>query len=249
LLRKKLRLIVGLAGKHPGLRPLLLALVVFLITGLIDIGDQVLRQPAPDPRPSEMFAATTLSLQLQRRGADLIVSWNRNAATILHATAGTLRIRDGTAAQQELRLDAEQLRNPSLVYTPVNNNVQVWMTVSGAAGQTLNESVLAVTAPIKATLPVRQNSLSTSSARPNAVWYAVQVGTFRNRANAERLRNEMEGRYGPSRLVSQPSNLALWRVIVGRETSLEGASKLMARIRNGSRANTRQVLLIREQEP
>ena len=59
----------------------------------------------------------------------------------------------------------------------------------------------------------------------------------------------MEGRYGPSRLVSQPSNLALWRVIVGRETSLEGASKLMARIRNGSRANTRQVLLIREQEP
>src|SRR5207249_2378767 len=67
------------------------------------------------------------------------------------------------------------------------NGPQVWMTVSGAAGQTLNESVLAVTAPIKATLPVRQNSLSTSSARPNAVWYAVQVGTFRNRDNAERL--------------------------------------------------------------
>jgi hypothetical protein len=120
----------------------LLALVILLITGLIGIGNKVLRQPAPDPRPSEKLAATTLSLQLERRGANLIVSWNRNAATILHARIGALRIRDGIAAQQELRLDAEQLRNASVVYTPVSNNVEFWMALSGAGGQTLNESVL-----------------------------------------------------------------------------------------------------------
>jgi rare lipoprotein A len=51
------------------------------------------------------------------------------------------------------------------------------------------------------------------SAPPNAVpgLFAVQVGAFRDRANAERLRSQMEARYGSARLLQRAENPAVWR--------------------------------------
>ena len=80
----------------------------------------------------------------------------------------------------------------------------------------------------------------------NPVSYAVQVGTFRDPANADRLRNEMEARYGSTRLVSQASSPALWRVVVGRETTIQGAGRLAERIRSDGQGKTIQALVIRE---
>ena len=61
-----------------------------------------------------------------------------------------------------------------------------------------------------------------------------------------RLRSEMEARYGPTRLVSQASNPALWRVVVGRETTIQGAGRLAERIRSDGQGKITQALVIRE---
>ena len=52
--------------------------------------------------------------------------------------------------------------------------------------------------------------------------FAVQVGAFRDRANAERLRSQMEARYGSARLLQRAEDPSLWRVLVGAETSEDG---------------------------
>jgi rare lipoprotein A len=64
--------------------------------------------------------------------------------------------------------------------------------------------------------------------------FAVQVGAFRDRANAERLRSRMEIRYGSARLLQRAENPAVWRVLVGAETSEDGANRLADRIRQDS---------------
>ncbi|MCX6632839.1 MAG: septal ring lytic transglycosylase RlpA family protein [Candidatus Solibacter sp.] len=64
--------------------------------------------------------------------------------------------------------------------------------------------------------------------------FAVQVGAFRERANAERLRSQMEARYGSARLLRRAENPAVWRVLVGAETSEDGANRLAERIRQDS---------------
>jgi len=62
--------------------------------------------------------------------------------------------------------------------------------------------------------------------------YAVQVGAFRIRANAERLRVEMERRYGFAAVVPRQGNPVLWRVVTGRGRSLEAAQTLAQQIRS-----------------
>ena len=63
--------------------------------------------------------------------------------------------------------------------------------------------------------------------------FAVQVGAFRNRDNAERLRREMESKYGAARLVQRADTAELWHVLVGMESTEEGAQGLAQRIRAG----------------
>jgi rare lipoprotein A len=60
--------------------------------------------------------------------------------------------------------------------------------------------------------------------------FAVQVGAFRDRDNAERLRREMQA-YGESRIVLEKG---FWRVLVGRETTEDAANALAAKIRQNS---------------
>ena len=64
--------------------------------------------------------------------------------------------------------------------------------------------------------------------------YAVQVGAFRNRASADRLRAEMEGAYGTTQLLPRPGNPPVWRVVVGSENTEEAAGALAAKIRQKS---------------
>lgn len=63
--------------------------------------------------------------------------------------------------------------------------------------------------------------------------YAVQVGAFRDRDAAERLRVEMASRYGAARLVRREGNPAVWRVLVGDEPGEDVAQSLAERIRGG----------------
>jgi rare lipoprotein A len=64
--------------------------------------------------------------------------------------------------------------------------------------------------------------------------FAVQVGLFRERRNAERLRQEMESRYGTARVISRQGDREQWCVLVGSQTTENQARALAARIRQES---------------
>jgi rare lipoprotein A len=63
-------------------------------------------------------------------------------------------------------------------------------------------------------------------------YFAVQAGAFKDRANAELRRKEMEQRYGSARLSMRDGTPPIWRVLVGQETTEEGAAALAERVKN-----------------
>jgi rare lipoprotein A len=67
--------------------------------------------------------------------------------------------------------------------------------------------------------------------------FAVQVGAFRDHANAERLRARMAERYGSARLALRQGSPSMWRVLVGSEPTQDGAAALAERIRSESSEN------------
>ncbi len=62
--------------------------------------------------------------------------------------------------------------------------------------------------------------------------FVVQVGAFGDITNARRLRNLMEQRFGPARLVQRDGDPPVWRVLVGRGTTKAEAKELADRIRS-----------------
>jgi len=135
------------------LRGLWYTLFTLLMIALGAIGYQAYNRwstAAPVPVVSD---APQLALQVERRGNDLRVSWNRTAPTILQARQAVLSIRDGESQRQELRLDLDQLRNGSVLYTPSNSNVQFGLEVTGPDNAKTTETVLALTAAKPSALP------------------------------------------------------------------------------------------------
>jgi rare lipoprotein A len=74
------------------------------------------------------------------------------------------------------------------------------------------------------------------STPPDAVpgLFSIQVGAFRVKANAERLRTQMEQQYGTARLLERAEDPGIWRVLVGAESSEGSAAALRDRIRKDS---------------
>jgi rare lipoprotein A len=64
--------------------------------------------------------------------------------------------------------------------------------------------------------------------------FAIQVGAFRVKSNAERVRQQMEQQYGTARLLERAENPGIWRVLVGAEPSEDAAAALRERIRQDS---------------
>jgi rare lipoprotein A len=64
-----------------------------------------------------------------------------------------------------------------------------------------------------------------------AYLFAVQVGIFRTKENADKLQAQMQARYGSARAIERPGAPTVWRVLVGQETSPEKAAALAARVR------------------
>ena len=62
--------------------------------------------------------------------------------------------------------------------------------------------------------------------------FAVQVGAFRRKENARRLREVMEKRYGTARIVRLRGTPTLWRVLVGSSAHREAMEELARKIRS-----------------
>ena len=68
-----------------------------------------------------------------------------------------------------------------------------------------------------------------SSSKPDL--FAVQIGAFQSRSNAERLQRLMKHRYGECRLIARDGQPRLFRVLVGKETSIDSANQLAEQLR------------------
>jgi hypothetical protein len=124
-------------------------LFTVLLIALGAVGYQALLKWA-GPATGEATVASdplALALRVERKDNDLRVSWNRKATAVIQAKEAALSIHDGDAQQQELRLNIEQLRNGSVLYTPANASVQFRLEVTASDNTKTSESVLALTAP------------------------------------------------------------------------------------------------------
>lgn len=74
-------------------------------------------------------------------------------------------------------------------------------------------------------------------------WYAVQAGAFADPNRAESLRTNLEAIFMDARVI--PSEKGLWRVLVGRELTLDQANELSVRVRKEAGA----AVIVREPEP
>ena len=77
---------------------------------------------------------------------------------------------------------------------------------------------------------VRIEVIQPAPSAPPAV-FAVQVGAFRSRENADRVRAKMEEHFGRARLIERQGSQALWRVLVGAEPTEGAAGMLAERVR------------------
>jgi rare lipoprotein A len=73
---------------------------------------------------------------------------------------------------------------------------------------------------------VRIEVISAPRDKPVNDFYSVQVGAFAQRDTAERLRSHYAERFGNAQLAYKAGPSALWRVLVGKEPSLEAAQQL-----------------------
>ena len=73
--------------------------------------------------------------------------------------------------------------------------------------------------------------------------FAVQVGAFRERANADRMQQNMASAYGSAKEVLRQGDPPLWRVLAGREAAPEAAEALARRVRQEQ--NVPQAFVVR----
>ncbi len=98
--------------------------------------------------------------------------------------------------------------------------------------------------PVIAAVPVISQPPATSPVTPSVTspiippvippvipmdWYAVQAGAFADRDRAEALRATLEEMYADARVVAGTRNL--WRVVVGRQMTIDQAGELAVRVR------------------
>jgi rare lipoprotein A len=67
--------------------------------------------------------------------------------------------------------------------------------------------------------------------------FAVQIGAFADKRNAEAIEARLGSRYGPVRLVLRSGDPQLWRVLVGETETTTAAQELAARLRGETGAS------------
>ena len=93
---------------------------------------------------SQADVKTPLGLAVEKRGSDLLVSWNRSATIISEANFGMLLIR-GSEVSRDVPLTAVELRTGSVVYESAVDQVRFQLNV--VAGEQVARESLAVVLP------------------------------------------------------------------------------------------------------
>lgn len=96
------------------------------------------------------------------------------------------------------------------------------------------EAPLAPSSVIATPAPTISEIAGTANAPTAGRAYSVQVGAFVDRERAEVLRAAMVTAFVDARVVSNGQNPPLWRVLVGREMTLDQATEFAARVRQST---------------
>jgi len=78
---------------------------------------------------------------------------------------------------------------------------------------------------------VRLDIIAAPAATSTLELYAIQIGVFKDRERAARLRDEMEQQFGSARLVMRQGQPNVWRVLAGTATNIDDANRLAERVR------------------
>jgi rare lipoprotein A len=91
---------------------------------------------------------------------------------------------------------------------------------------------------------IRLEVIAAPPDRPANDFYAVQVGAFALRTNAEEVRSRLAARFGTAYVAIKQGRTPLWRVLVGKENSL-GAAQELAKTLN---SENKEVFVVRLDE-
>ena len=162
----------SLRKRHPGtlrialvclLAASILAVAIFLGLQFIPESFSRLRSDSPVQQLPAPFSQALLGLRAERQNGDLLLTWNRQSAQIIGATSGVLLIQDGNANRQ-IALDAAQVSEGSILYSPITDQVQMRLTVTTPSGST-TESVMVL---LPKAGPPQVKNLSPSKTPPSA---------------------------------------------------------------------------------
>ena len=156
--------------KRAGMGWLVAALATLLAASLISGALLYYRNGFKLPAASPGAAAraevkASLGLAVEKRGNDLVVSWNRNAAMIAKADFGMLLIR-GDEVSRDIPLTAEELRSGSVVYASTAEQVRFQLNV--VAGEQVAREFLALVLPQAAEQTPERQAIVTGSPGGNA---------------------------------------------------------------------------------
>lgn len=100
------------------------------------------RVPDELPVNRNLNSKAQLGLVAQRRGSDLLLYWNRDAAPVVSASFGTLVIHE-REINLNITLTPEQLHSATILYAPITDHVE--MRLSVISGQRVaHEAVIAL---------------------------------------------------------------------------------------------------------
>ena len=83
---------------------------------------------------------SSISLRVERTGTDILLTWNRDSDAIKNASHAVLYIFDGDR-HENYDMDLGQLRNGSIVYSPITADVSFRMDVARQGKSAVSESV------------------------------------------------------------------------------------------------------------
>ncbi len=94
------------------------------------------------PSVVSQTARPSLGLNVERRGVDLLFSWNGQAPAVVNATFGMVLIRENNTSRN-IPLTADQLRSGSIFYTPKSDEVEIQLNVVSGE-KVAKESITAI---------------------------------------------------------------------------------------------------------
>jgi len=126
--------------------PWLSSLIVFLLAACGTVSFFYVKgiQSGTETTSSRLLRAILprggLELHVEDQGDRLLVRWNRRSLMARSATGGLLQIDDGSQ-HRDVPLDSEQVADGAVLYRPGSGDVTFRLTIHGAQGATVSESM------------------------------------------------------------------------------------------------------------